>query len=234
MLAGLAWWADGRQRFRFWWTLCVVNLACHVAMDVATRSGAMIWMPFSGQRVALSWMFVLDPFVWALLALAVWSAWRMNQPRWTRVWMWILCGYMACCGGLHELATQQAQDTQHGHPMAVYPQPINPLGWTVVSQQGDWVTWKSGDRVDVFVSYRDDILTPQAEATDAIKLFRQFAAFPVAERLVEDGKILLRYRDLRFRTALPWGRVSEGRFLVAEALFDAEGRLTTSRVVRGR
>jgi hypothetical protein len=157
----------------------------------------------------------------------------MNQPRWTRVWLWILCGYVACCGGLRWLALHQARDEPTGSTVAAYPQPLNPFAWTIVSRQGDRVTWRSGDRSDVFESYRDDVLTPQSEATEAVKLFFRYAAFPVVER-VEDGRLtMLRYRDLRFRTMLPGGRISEGRFLVAEAIFDADGRLMTSRIRRG-
>jgi len=66
-------------------------------------------------------------------------------------------------------------------------------------------------------------LAAQAEATEAVRWYRSYADFPLVERSVENGVTLLRYRDLRFRTPLPWGKVNEGLFITANVTFDSAG-----------
>jgi hypothetical protein len=49
--------------------------------------------------------------------------------------------------------------------------------------------------------------------------------FPVVEKVTADDRVELVYRDLRFRTRLPGGRVREGKFVAAKVIFDRHGRL---------
>jgi hypothetical protein len=107
---------------------------------------------------------------------------------------------------------------------------MNPLRWTVLREEGPAIHWIDGRENDTFVQYRDDRLLPQAEATEAVKLFRWFAAFPLVERVDENRRVVLRYRDLRFRSPMPWGGVREGLFLVAEVVFDRHGNMATARL----
>jgi hypothetical protein len=80
---------------------------------------------------------------------------------------------------------------------------MNPLRWTVERDDGDRIRWICGGRNDTFAQFSDDKLFPKAEATEAVKQFRWFAAFPLVEKIEENGRTVLRYRDLRFRTPMP-------------------------------
>ncbi len=48
----------------------------------------------------------------------------------------------------------------------------------------------------------------------------------------QDGHTVLRYRDLRFRSPLPWGEVREGTFFVAKVVFDHQGHLLAAGLTR--
>ena len=87
---------------------------------------------------------------------------------------------------------------------------------------------------DTFVDFHDDVLLPKAEATEAVKLFRWFAEFPLVEKVEVDGVPVLRYRDLRFRSPMPWGGGVRGRaFAAVEVVFGANGDVVLSRWARG-
>ena len=97
---------------------------------------------------------------------------------------------------------------------------MSPPRWTILRADGNVIHWVSGRRYDVFVQFHDDNLLPKAEVTEPVKLFRWFVAFPLVEKIEQNGRTVLRYRDLRFRTAMPWGDVREGMFVVAKVAFD--------------
>ena len=63
-----------------------------------------------------------------------------------------------------------------------------------------------------------------------MKLFRWFAEFPVVEQRVEAGHTVLRYRDLRFRSVMPWNEVREGVFIVVKVVFDGRSRLISAQL----
>jgi hypothetical protein len=106
-----------------------------------------------------------------------------------------------------------------------FPQPMDPLHWTIVRDDGAAVHWVSGSRDDRFAQFHDDKLLVEAEATEAVKLFRWFAVFPLVEKTEEEGHTVLRYRDLRFRSPMPRGGVREGMFVIAKVVFDKQGNV---------
>jgi len=110
---------------------------------------------------------------------------------------------------------------------------MDPLHWTIVRDDGAALHWVNGPRNDTFVPFHDENLLPKAEATDAVKLFRWFAAFPLVEKIEENGHTVLRYRDLRFRSALPGGGVREGMFVIAKVVFDERGNVISAGLASG-
>jgi hypothetical protein len=137
----------------------------------------------------------------------------------------VACAFFLCCGILQFL-------TLRGQPRGAVacPQPMNPLRCTILRADGNMIHWASGRNYDVFLQFHDDTLLPKAEATEAVKLFRWFAAFPLVESIEENGHTVLRYRDLRFRTPMPWGGVREGMFVVAKVVFDERGEIITAKL----
>jgi hypothetical protein len=159
-----------------------------------------------------------------MLGVALWAALRHRSARPARIGLAVVGAYFMFCAASRWLA-MPARETGR---VRLYAQPLNPFRWTVVRQASDDVVWSDGETTRTFVSYRDDTLVPKAEATEAVKLFRWFAEFPVVEQLTENGRTVLRYRDLRFRTRMPWGEVREGLFVVAKVVFDERGNVIAS------
>ena len=111
---------------------------------------------------------------------------------------------------------------------------MDPLHWTIVRDDGMALHWVDGPRTDTFVSFHDNDLLPKAEATEAVKLFRWFAEFPLVEKIEENGHTVLRYRDLRFRSSVPQGGVREGMFVIANVVFDEHGNVISAGLASGK
>ncbi len=226
IIAWVFWEIGGRRNFRLLWAASAAGLASHLVLDWITSYGTLLWWPVSDARLALSLVFILDPYVWAILGVGLWAAIRTQRPRVADAALAALGLYLLFCGVVRYHATRVASyRTPAAARVGVYPVPLDPWQRTVVWQESEVIHWRIGDREETFTQFRDDTLRPQAEATRAVKLFRWFATFPLVEKLDQDGQTVLRYRDLRFRTPLPWGEVREGTVVVAQVVFDEEGRL---------
>ena len=226
LVASAIWFMVGRKNFRVLLAAAAAGVASHLALDWITNYGTMLLWPISDARLALNWVFILDPYVWAALGLTLWAVNRTRPPFQTRVaraGLACVCGYTLMCGECHWLALRSAARPAGTSKMEAFAQPLDPFRWTIIRQEGDGICWINGRENDTFVQFHDDKLLPQAEATEAVKLFRWFAEFPLVEERTENGHTVLRYRDLRFRTPMPGGRISEGTFAVVKVEFDQNG-----------
>lgn len=234
LIAWTFWELSGRRNFQLLWWAAVVGLASHLLLDWLTNYGTELFWPLSTARLALGWVFIVDVYVWAILLIgmvaAIWS-----QREWVaRTTLGVVGAYFLFCG----ISRAQALDNYEAKGMtgrtAAFPQPMDPLHWTMVRDDGTAVHWINRSREDTFVSFHDDVLLPKAEATEAVQLFRWFAAFPVVEKIEENGQTVLRYRDLRFRSSMPGGRVVEGMFVIAKVIFDERGNVIAAGLARGQ
>src|SRR5258708_7974224 len=67
LLAWVFWEWSGRNNFRLLWWAAVAGLASHLLMDWLTNYGTDLLWPLGHQRFALSWVFIVDVYVWAIL-----------------------------------------------------------------------------------------------------------------------------------------------------------------------
>lgn len=225
LVAWVFWEFSGRKNFRLLWMASVAGIASHLFMDWATNYGTELLWPVGDTRFALSWVFIIDVYVWALLLIAVIAAIWTQRVRVAQTGLAIVGAYFLFCGVSRAVAL-------HGQPRGAvaYPQPLNPVRWTIVWAEGDRIHWINGAHNETFMQFHDDQLLPKAEATEPVKLFRWFAAFPLVEKIERKSMIgerltYLRYRDLRFRTPMPDGQVREGAFVVAKVVFDESGNV---------
>jgi len=230
LVAGTFWWLFGRKHFRLLWWASVAGLASHLFLDWITNYGTELLWPLNDARFALSWVFIVDPYVWFMLTVVLAAAICTQRSNIARAGLAVVCGYFLCCGASRAYALHRAPRTTATLRIEAFPLPMNPLRWTIVRDDGEAVHWINDGRNDTFVQFHDDKLLPQAEATPAVKLFRWFAAFPVVQKYQQNGHAVLLYRDLRFRTVMPNGRLSEGMFAVAKVTFDNRGRLIAARL----
>jgi hypothetical protein len=180
-------------------------------------------------------VFIVDVYVWAALAAGLIVCIVTQRAAVARATLLAVGAFFLFYGSTRAVALHRARAS--APPMArvdAFPQPMNPLRWTIVSDDGGAIHWINGKENDTFVQYRDDNLLPKAEATEAVRLFRWFAEFPLVERIGGNRRVVLRYRDLRFRTPMPWGGVREGMFVVAKVVFDKQGNLIVAMLTSER
>jgi len=230
LVAWAFWQLSGRKKFRLLYAASVAGMLSHLFLDWITNYGTELLWPLTDARFALSWVFIVDPYVWVMLTLGLAAAILTQQARVARVGLAVVGGYFLLCGVSRADALRQAPRTAATQRIDAFPQPLNPLRWTIVRDDGVAVHWISGARDDTFVQFHDDKLLPKAGVTEAVKLFRWFAVFPVVEKIQKNGCTVLRFRDLRFRTVFPNGRISSGMFVVAKVTFDSHGDVIASRL----
>jgi inner membrane protein len=230
LVAWVFWELSGRKNFRFLFAASVAGMASHLLLDWLTNYGTELLWPLTDARFALSWVFIVDVYVWAVLLVALIAAIRTQRAAVARAALGLLGAYFLFCGASRAYALHTASQTSTTVRLDAFPQPMNPLRWTIVRDDGHAIHWINGKRNDTFVQFQDDRLLPKAEETEPVKLFRWFAAFPLVEKLEEGGYTVLRYRDLRFRTVFPNGRVNNGMFVVAKVVFNRNGEIIVSKL----
>jgi inner membrane protein len=229
LVAGMFWALAGRRDFRLLYTVSAVSIALHLVLDLITNYGTVLLWPVSDGRFAQSWVFIVDVYVWAVLLAGLIACLATQRAAVARVTLGVVAAYFLFCGASRAVALQRARaSASRAARLDAFPQPMNPLSWTIIRDDGPVLHWIARGRNDSFVQFRDQKLLPEAEATPAVKLFRWFAAFPLVEKREANGLTVLRYRDLRFRTMFPNGRVSEGMFMTARVVFNREGNVLKS------
>jgi membrane-bound metal-dependent hydrolase YbcI (DUF457 family) len=137
-LAGRA--LGGPRWFRPLFFLGLAVLASHLLLDVATSYGTQILNPFSRRRFTLDWVFIIDPYLTALLVAGAISAlvFRLWSPR---LGAWFLAAamiYMLVCAFYHHQAlTLARQVLQTKNPqaqtVAALPQPFSCRRWQLIA-----------------------------------------------------------------------------------------------------
>jgi inner membrane protein len=88
-------------RFRALWTLAFVSVLSHPLLDLLNTYGVRLLMPFSGRWYYADALFIVDPWLWAALAIGfAWSRarrWRKSASPETpaRSALWLSGAYVA-------------------------------------------------------------------------------------------------------------------------------------------
>ena len=123
--------------------VCALGIAAHIAGDVITAFGTMIFAPLSDWRAQLPATFIIDPYftgilIAGLIAAAVWK----DTRRPAVVGLAVLAGYIGFQGVLHQraVAVGEAYADSHGLKTAevsAVPQPFSPFNWMLVVEHGN-------------------------------------------------------------------------------------------------
>ncbi|HJU86129.1 MAG TPA: metal-dependent hydrolase, partial [Gemmatimonadota bacterium] len=140
-LAAALWWAyGGRTRFGWLALVSAAGVAMHLLYDLVTPWGTMLLYPFSNERFALDWLFIVDLVTWALpIGVLVVSRWRPGRGRpAVAVWLLALLVYGAAAAGAHRQAVSAvaASERARGRAIAevlVFPRPGAPWRWSGVA-----------------------------------------------------------------------------------------------------
>jgi inner membrane protein len=179
----LAWLFSGFSRGYYAWKSfyrpACLGLAIHIAGDLITSYGLMLFAPFSTERFSLPLAFVIDPWFSLIIIAGLAASWRYPQQRIPSIVALVgLCGYGIFLGSLHQQAVKIA--IQHADIQAmpntqinVLPQPLSPFHWKIIIRQED--NYHLAD-----VNLRQSISPKQNQATWL--LAKMAAAYlPVAE-----------------------------------------------------
>ncbi len=132
----------GPRWFKPLFILGLIVLASHLLLDLATSYGTQILSPFSRRRFTLDWVFIIDPYLTALLLAGAISAlaFHLWGPR---LGAWFLAAalvYMLVCASYHYQAlalARQAIQTQNPQEqtVAALPQPFSCRRWQLIASR---------------------------------------------------------------------------------------------------
>jgi inner membrane protein len=133
----------GRYSWRAFVGVSALGVGVHIAGDIITPFGTMVFAPLSDWRAELSTTFFIDPFFSAILAAGLLASWYWHRSRIPALAsLVVLIGYIGFQGMLQQRAIgvgmEYAQrERMEGAHISVVPQPFSPFNWLVVLKQAD-------------------------------------------------------------------------------------------------
>ena len=132
-----------RYGWRAFYGVAALGIAIHIAGDVITAYGTMLFAPFSDRRYSLPLAFTIDPYFTAIIVAALLAAMVIPMQRWIAgVGLAALAAYMVWLGLLQRQAVAVGaeyaqQQSLHGARSAALPQPLSPLHRQIIVNDGD-------------------------------------------------------------------------------------------------
>lgn len=202
---------------RFWPLvgLGALGVLSHLALDLPTSFGTMIFTPFSRERYALNLIFIIDPIYSGLIVLAlVVGYWRRSWTQGAAV-LGIsgLALYLLVASAMHEAARQRFKTTVEAQGLTVlrteaYPRFPGLWTWLGIAETPTAVIRGSVDltphaplRLDHYPKPQPDGLFSRAGELEEVRAFLEFARFPWMTARREGERTVLEYYDLRFGAA---------------------------------
>ncbi len=127
-----------RHAWPLFMTPVMLGLAAHIAGDVITSYGLMLFAPFSTERFALPLVFVIDPWFSLIIMAGLVASYCLPQSRIPAiVALIILCGYVTLLSTLRQQAIEMAQNHASRHDVtkasiSALPQPLSPFHWKLI------------------------------------------------------------------------------------------------------
>lgn len=142
--AGLGAMLGGRRWFRPLFWLGLAALASHLLLDLLNSYGTQLFSPFSRQRLALDWLFIVDPYLTGILLMGMVAGFgvqRRARPIAVST-LTIAAAYILLCGLYHRQALFLARQTLQPTPLseaavAALPQPFSCRRWHLIAALPD-------------------------------------------------------------------------------------------------
>jgi len=182
------------------------------------------------------WIVALASLIFAALFLLPARGdfgFRVTRAAWCRGGMYVMIGYLFACGFAHHMALQRVQSfAAENHVavdrMAAIPLPPSLLSWGGLIRSTDGVYQTRLDLRDAappaFAFVADsppDEFTARALELPEVKLYLQFARFPVIREEIEDGRHDIEFSEHRFVNP----RRDRPQPFTYRVVFDAEGNV---------
>jgi inner membrane protein len=124
-------------RPRDYLALAAMALAIHIAADVITTYGTMIFAPFSDYKATIPITFIIDPWFTGILVMGLAISWFRRSTRMPAIIsLIVLVAYVGFQYTLHhaakQLGRQHAQAQGIEKPLVTaLPQPLSPFNWNI-------------------------------------------------------------------------------------------------------
>jgi inner membrane protein len=218
---------EGRLRVRFGWLYAMAFIGClsHPFLDWLNVYGIRLLEPFSHQWFYGDTLFIIDPWIWALLIGSVWISRQREKAgaayRWPAIGgIAAMIGYI----GANAILSWKVQDVdgkmQNPYPLEVIAAPVPLAFWKreriALVEDGRWISsrWDGPDFGHGYANSKAaqcklPDLTAARRTNPQLDAFLFWSRAPFATR-AEDGSVILydarfydpRARD-RFSVALP-------------------------------
>ncbi|MFH1242287.1 MAG: metal-dependent hydrolase [Pseudomonadota bacterium] len=182
------------EKFRSFFIIWLVEILAHTFLDLVTSYGTMVFSPFTNDRVAFDWIFILDPFLFSIFFFAVVALWifRRRARAIARTSIALAVLYTCLCAANHFRALSLAKTYARERGLAVetlasLPQPLSPFFW------GNYIA--TGEKI--YEGFVNLIGTGEQNTGPDIGLFGRLSA-----RYQPVDK--LRYRAWERNEASPW------------------------------
>ena len=220
------------KRFHWFFLAALAGMACQPLLDVPTNYGTQLLWPWSHERFALDWIFIIDPYLTCLIVVALVVSWlrirRGQDFRGVAVRGLVLAAvYILALGSFHHVAfgrlgrelDARSLRSQDVGQLACLPVPLVPLAWNALYTTADGrdthlgIIWIMRPGTLAFETIRGAADSPAIRAFKTSpqgRAYLWFARFPVFEeedvppaRPGQEGEKLVRVYDLRFRSHMP-------------------------------
>lgn len=132
-----------RPRWRAYLGVAAIGIATHIAGDLITSFGTMIFAPVSDARYALSATFIIDLWFTGIILTGLLATWGWRRTRAAAIAAsLVLVGYV----GFQWLMQQQAIAFGRDYArraninvieVTAMPRPVSPFNWTVFVEDGE-------------------------------------------------------------------------------------------------
>jgi inner membrane protein len=177
LIAGLGRLVGGPRWFRPLLIIGFLVLTSHLFLDWTTSYGTQLLSPFTKAKLSLDWVFIIDPYLTALLAAGALAT--LISTGWGRSVGATCLGlgvvYILLCGFYHHQALNLARqvfshNSGENTKIAALPQPFSPWRWLLVAETPGEVRqafvqlpyWPQGGAVRALteIPVRMDLQTP--------------------------------------------------------------------------
>ncbi len=211
----------------------LAGIAGHVLMDLWTSYGTRVLAPFDRRFLTWDLVFIVDPWVLALLLIAVlWKRSSLQSPWIASAALGLLVSYVGARAVLHQQAIDQALAQLGGRGVArvaALPSPVDPFAWRVLADSGGayWtgnlnLRGRSAPLARRPKRAEDATVARVREESEVAAVFLEFSSFPWLEVQETPAGTEVSWRDLRFERP---GRES----FVARVLLSPDGRIVSER-----
>ena len=205
---------EGDRPFHPGWTLLLafVGIYSHVFLDYLNNYGVRLLTPINWQWFYGDAIFIVDPWMWIMMAVGIWLAGSHGRPRPARVALIVISCYIAVMLISGRIARGIVADTwrrSHGaeiRALMVGPLPLWPFSRQVIVDAGDHYEYGTFSWLQRAVTFVPESIPKNSDAPEVvaarqnnnIRAFLVWARFPFWTLTPEKNGTRVTIVDVRF------------------------------------